>query len=130
VSIPSLGIDLPIIEGGQSVIDRGVAAHYYEDGWKQPVAPGAPGTYWLAAHHVTHGAPFKALPDVAVGAEIRIRANGKTFTYTVTSKQVVGLLPGDIAIYGTDEAAPAILLQTCLDGTRRLLVHGILSATS
>jgi len=129
VSIPSLGIDLPVIEGGQSVIDEGVAAHYTADGWKEPVAAGAPGTYWLAAHHVTHGAPFEALPDIAVGAQIRITTNSQTFIYTVTSTEVVGLLPGDVAIYGTDEASPVILLQTCISDTRRFLVHGTLSAT-
>jgi LPXTG-site transpeptidase (sortase) family protein len=129
VSIPSLSIDLPVIEGGQSVIDEGVAAHYSADGWKEPVAPGAPGTYWLAAHHMTHGAPFEALPNIAVGAQIRITTNSQTFIYTVTSTEVVGLLPGDVAIYGTDESSPVILLQTCIDDTRRFLVHGSLSAT-
>jgi LPXTG-site transpeptidase (sortase) family protein len=129
VSIPSLGIDLPVIEGGQSVIDEGVAAHYSADGWKEPVAPGAPGTYWLAAHHVTYGAPFKALPNIAVGAQIRVTTNSQTFIYTVTSTEVVGLLPGDVAIYGTDETSPVILLQTCIDDTRRFLAHGTLSAT-
>jgi LPXTG-site transpeptidase (sortase) family protein len=129
VTVPSLGIELPIIAGGQSVIDQGVVAHYTAPGWEPPVAAGAPGTYWLAAHHATHGAPFEALPDVAIGAEIRITTSSQTFVYTVTSKEVVGLLPGDEAVYGTDPAAPVILLQTCLDNTRRVLVHGTLTAT-
>jgi LPXTG-site transpeptidase (sortase) family protein len=124
VSVPSLGIDLPIVEGGQSVIDEGVVAHYTAAGWKDPVAAGAPGTYWLAAHHVTHGGPFRALPAVAIGAEIRVTEHDRTFVYVVTSTEVVGLLPGDVAIYGTDTTAPVILLQTCTDDTHRFLVHG------
>jgi LPXTG-site transpeptidase (sortase) family protein len=129
ISVPSLGIELPIISGGQSVIDQGVVAHYTAPGWEPPVAAGAPGTYWLAAHHATHGAPFEALPDVAVGAEIRVATSSQTFVYTVTSKEVVGLLPGDEAVYGTNPGAPLVLLQTCLDNTRRVLVHGTLTAT-
>lgn len=129
VSIPSLGIDLPVVEGGQAVIDQGVVAHYVADGWKDPVEAGAPGTYWLAAHHMTHGGPFAALADVSVGAPIVITAGGNTFVYTVTSTAIVGLLPGDVAIYGVDESAPSILLQTCIDATRRFLVHGTLTAT-
>jgi LPXTG-site transpeptidase (sortase) family protein len=128
VAIPSLGIDLPVIQGGQAVIDQGVVAHYTAPGWEPPVAAGAPGTYWLAAHHETHGAPFAVLPDVAIGAEIRVTTNARTFVYTVTSKEVVGLLPGDEVVYGTDPGASVILLQTCLDNTRRVLVHGTLTS--
>lgn len=129
VSIPSVSIDLPVIEGGQAIIDEGVVAHYTAAGWKDPVAAGAPGTYWLAAHHVTHGGPFAALSELSVGAEIRITTDTNTFIYTVTSTEIVGLYPGDVAIYGTDESAPVILLQTCIDNTRRLLIHGTLSST-
>jgi LPXTG-site transpeptidase (sortase) family protein len=129
VSIASLGIDLPVIDGGQAVIDQGVVAHYIADGWEPPVAAGDQGTYWLAAHHETHGSPFADLPDIAVGAEIRVNVGGRTFVYTVTSKEVVGLLPGDAAVYGTDPTARVILLQTCLDETRRALIHGILTST-
>ncbi len=129
LSIPSVGMELPIVAGGQSVIDQGVVTHYVAPGWEPPVAAGAPGTYWLAAHHETHGAPFEALPDVAIGAEIRVTTNSHTFVYTVTTKEVVGLLPGDEAVYGTDPTASVILLQTCVNNTLRVLVHGTLTAT-
>jgi LPXTG-site transpeptidase (sortase) family protein len=129
LSIPSVGIDLPVVDGGQAVIDRGVVAHYMADGWEPPVAAGAVGTYWLAAHHLTHGAPFADLPDIAIGAEIRVVTRDRTFVYTVTSKEVVGLYPGDAAVYGTDPDAAVILLQTCSDSVRRVLVHGVLTAT-
>ena len=57
LTIATLGIDLPIVLGGQPVIDQGVVAHYTAPGWEPPVPPGAVGTYWLAAHHTTHGQP-------------------------------------------------------------------------
>lgn len=129
VAIASVGIELPVVLGGQPVIDQGVVAHYTAPGWKEPVPAGAPGTYWLAAHATTHGSPFGSLPEVAVGAEIRLDTGSQTFVYTVTSSQVTGLYPGDDLMYGTDPTASAILLQTCIDGSRRLLVHGALTAT-
>lgn len=129
VTIASVGIRLPVVLGGQSVIDQGLVAHYTAPGWEDPVPAGAPGTYWLAAHATTHGAPFATLPEIAVGAEIRLDAGGRTFVYTVTSTQVTGLYPGDDLMYGTDPSAPVILLQTCIDSSRRLLVHGTLTAS-
>lgn len=129
VAIASVGIELPVVLGGQSVIDQGHVAHYTAPGWEDPVPAGAPGTYWLAAHATTHGAPFRSLPDVAVGAEVLLDTGSQTFVYTVISTQVTGLYPGDDLMYGTDPSASVILLQTCIDDTRRLLVHGTLTAT-
>ena len=128
VTIASIGVELPVVPGGQSVIDQGVAAHYWAPGWEPAVTAGAAGTYWLAAHQSTHGEPFGTLPDVAIGAEVQVRAGDRTFIYTVTSKEVTDLHPGDESVYGTDPTASTILLQTCI-GNQRLLVRGILTAT-
>jgi LPXTG-site transpeptidase (sortase) family protein len=130
VSIPRLGIDLPIRLGGQSVIDEGVVAHYTADGWRPPTAAGAVGTYWLAAHQQTHGSPFGSLPSVRVGDLVHVTTTTQTVTYTVTSTEVVLPDAGFGPVYGSDPSARVILLQTCLDHTRRLLVHGTLTATS
>ena len=130
VSIPSLNIELPIIEGGQGVIDEGVVAHYVGAGWLAPIAAGGVGTYWLAAHHVTHGGPFDRLPDIQIGAEVWVTTPSQTFIYTITSMENVGILAGFTPVYGTDPSARTILLQTCLSSTGRLLVHGILTAVS
>jgi LPXTG-site transpeptidase (sortase) family protein len=89
VSIRRLGLELPVVDGGQEVIDQGLVAHYWAPGWREPAAPGGHGTYWLAAHHTTHGSPFLALPDVVVGDRIDVRTIDQTFTYTVTSTDVV-----------------------------------------
>ena len=77
VEIPSLGVSLPVVRGGQDVIDRGVAAHYTGAQWRPPTDPGRPGTYWLAAHNSTHGSPFGSLSAIADGAEIRIIEPGR-----------------------------------------------------
>jgi sortase A len=130
VLIPSLGIDLPVVGGGQSVIDEGVVAHYSGPGWRAPTAAGAVGTYWLAAHHVTHGGPFGRLPSIRVGAHVLVVTPVHTYTYTVTSLQVVGTTATYATVYGGDPAARLVLLQTCLGAVERLLVHGLLTATT
>ena len=130
VAIPSLGIDLPVVEGGQAVIDEGVVAHYDGPGWLPPTPAGAVGTYWLAAHHVTHGSPFERLPSIRAGAPVMVITPRGTYTYSVTSLQVVGSAASYATVYGAQPTARLILLQTCLGATERLLVHGVLSATN
>jgi LPXTG-site transpeptidase (sortase) family protein len=130
VSIVRLGLELAVVAGGQDVIDDGLVAHYWAPGWREPAAAGAGGTYWLAAHRQTHGSPFLRLPDVVVGDQIDITTATQTFTYTVTFTEVVNDDAGFGPVYGTDLAAPVILLQTCLDHVRRLLVHGDLTASA
>jgi LPXTG-site transpeptidase (sortase) family protein len=130
VAIPTLHIDLPVVEGGQSIIDEGVVAHYVGAGWLAPVAAGARGTYWLAAHHVTHGGPFDALPNIKIGDEVVVKTSSHTFVYTVTGTQVVGIYAGYGPVYGSDPSARKILLQTCLNATDRFLVHGVLTSES
>jgi LPXTG-site transpeptidase (sortase) family protein len=130
VSIARLGIELPVVAGGQDVIDQGVVAHYWAEGWRVPAAAGGVGTYWLAAHHATHGSPFALVPQMVVGDEIDVTTAGQTFTYTVTSTEVVEDDAGFGPVYGTDPAAKVILLQTCLDHFRRLLVHGTLTSVA
>ena len=130
VAIPSLHIDLPVVEGGQSVIDEGVGRPLRRRRLVGPIAAGAPGTYWLAAHHVTHGGRFDALPNIKIGDEVVVRTSTHTFVYTVTATQVVGIYAGYGPVYGNDPSARKILLQTCLNATDRFLVHGVLTSES
>ena len=131
VEIPSLGVSLPVVRGGQDVIDRGVAAHYVGAQWRPPTDPGRPGTYWLAAHNSTHGSPFASLPAIARGAEIRIiKSDGTVFTYLVTSHDVVGTTTTLANVYGQDATTSRILLQTCEGAAKRLLVHGTLTSVT
>ena len=124
--IPSIGLREPIVLGGQDTINRGVVAHYEGGGWRPPVPAGAPGTYWLAAHHATHGSPFASLPNIQVGAAIVIDlVGGPEVRYQVTSLQLVGTTASNLTVYGPDTTTPRILLQTCEGGAYRLLVHGV-----
>jgi LPXTG-site transpeptidase (sortase) family protein len=127
VTIPSIGIRLPVFLGGQATIDRGLVTHYEGSGWRPPVPAGAGGTYWLAAHHSTHGSPFAALPNIRAGAVVIIDVvGGPEIRYQVTGSEVVGTSASDMTVYGADPTTPRILLQTCEGGDYRLLVHGVL----
>jgi sortase (surface protein transpeptidase) len=129
VSIPAIGLNLPVFPGGQSVIDEGVVTHFWAPGWRPPVAAGQAGTYWLAAHHVTHGAPFLNLPSVRPGDLVIITPahGGPVVRYVITSLQVVGTTVAFTTVYGTDTTTPRLLLQTCEGSAYRLLVHGVLA---
>jgi LPXTG-site transpeptidase (sortase) family protein len=131
VEIPSLELSLPVVRGGQGVIDEGVVAHYSESRARPAVDPGMPGTYWLAAHSSTHGSPFGQLPAIADGAQVRVKTlGGVTFTYTITSLELVGSTTTQATVYGPDTTTPRILLQTCHGASERLLVHGVLASKS
>jgi LPXTG-site transpeptidase (sortase) family protein len=124
-------MSLPVHMGGQEVIDQGVVTHYSGPVSRPPVSVGEAGTYWLAGHQSTHGKPFARLPEAAVGDQVVVTSRpGVSFTYTVTSRQIVGTKAPRTTLYGTDPSARRILLQTCLGSTRRLLVHGTLTAVS
>ena len=127
VVIARLGIDQPVFLGGQAMIDRWVVAHFTDPRWLPPTDPGAPGTYWLAAHATSTGGPFQALVRAAAGDLVEIRVtNGPTFDYQVTSTEVTGPDVEPSTVYGNDPDARLILLQTCEGPQSRLLVHGVL----
>jgi LPXTG-site transpeptidase (sortase) family protein len=127
VGIPSIGLDLPVFFGGQATIDRGVVTHYDGSGWRPPVGAGQAGTYWLAAHHVTHGAPFRNLPSVRPGDIVTITpvGGGPVVRYKITSIERVPVTVSFATVYGTDTTTARLLLQTCEGTASRLLVHGV-----
>jgi LPXTG-site transpeptidase (sortase) family protein len=128
--IDAIGLDAPIYLGNQSTIDRNVVTHYDgEGGWRAPVAPGTSGTYWLAGHRTVRGTgPFRLVPDVKRGDQVRIVTTSATVTYVVSGTLITGLDTSDEAVYGSDPAASRLLLQTCLPNDERLLVFGELVA--
>lgn len=129
--IDDIGLDDPIFLGGQSTIDQDVVTHFDgRGGWRAPVDAGAPGTYWLAAHRTKDGrGPFARVPELAVGARVRIVTAAQTFTYVIENRTVTGPNTTDAVVYGRDRNAVRLLLQTCLPGNERLLLSGTLAAS-
>jgi LPXTG-site transpeptidase (sortase) family protein len=124
--IDAIGMDMPIYLGDQSTIDRNRATHYDgSGGWRRPVPAGATGTYWLAGHRTSRGTgPFRRVPELEPGDEVRIVTATTVVTYVVRGSTVTGLDASDDDVYGSDPDAPRLLLQTCLPNDERLLVFG------
>lgn len=78
--IPDLGTSyaMPILEGTSSAALAVGVGHFTDS-----AQPGAVGNYALAAHRVTHGEPFRHLPDLKAGALIVIDTAKWRYTYAL-----------------------------------------------
>jgi sortase A len=100
VEAPSIGLVAPVLDGtGGAQLDVAVGHDPYS-AW-----PGSSGTVVLSAHDVSW---FSQIDRLAIGATIRYVAPCQTFTYTVTSHQVVA---AGSPVYNT--AQPRLVLDTC-----------------
>ena len=91
IDIPSLGVRDTVNEGvEQMVIDAG-HAH-----WPGSALPGAYGNTVIAAHRVSHSAPFRNIDQLVVGDQIILRDDAGVHVYWVTGTDVV--TPEDIYI--------------------------------
>jgi sortase A len=91
IDIPRLGIATTVNEGvEQMVIDAG-PAH-----WPGSAMPGGYGNTVIAAHRVSHTAPFRNIDRLAPGDEIVLRDGGGDHVYRVTGTDIV--TPAEIGI--------------------------------
>lgn len=85
VRVPRFGVDfaVPLLDGtSDDVLARGLGTY---DG---SAAPGGRGNLALAGHRVTHGEPFRDLPELVVGDEIVVETRDSTYTYVVDTDEV------------------------------------------
>lgn len=79
--IKFLGHTQPVAEGvSQRVLDSGVVGHFPHTG------PVGIGNYALTGHVVTHGEPFRYMPNLAKGDKVKIIKCGVTYTFSVDRK--------------------------------------------
>jgi sortase A len=79
VRIPAFGSDyeMPLIEGVRdSDLSRGIG-HFPGTG------PGQIGNFALAAHRVTHGEPFRDLPELRPGDQVIVETADAVYTYVL-----------------------------------------------
>ncbi|TNC45336.1 class E sortase [Mumia zhuanghuii] len=99
--------------------------------------PGQVGNFAVAGHRATHGEPFAHIDRVRKGDKIIVEAIGSTYTYVVTSTQIVP--PTEVGVLysvpGKPNARPRkarITIVTChprWGSSERLIVHGKLAET-
>ncbi len=132
ISIPRLGVQAPIYEGGvlngvPTIADGYALTHFY---WS--ARPGQPGNAVLYGHDDIQGQIFRYLPEMQVGDRISIdarAANGAThrYVYRVTGSQVVA--PTDVAVITDQPRTPILTLISCTPywvDTQRIVVRAAL----
>jgi sortase A len=88
VRIPAFGsgYEVPLIEGVRDEdLSRGIG-HFPGTG------PGQIGNFALAGHRVTHGEPFRDLPDLRPGDKVIVETSDATYTYALDTN------PNDLVV--------------------------------
>jgi sortase A len=78
--VPRFGKDyvVPILQGTDDDVLAAGVGHFTET-----ASVGEVGNYALAAHRVTHGEPFRNMPDLEVGDEIVVETRTMIYTYVL-----------------------------------------------
>jgi len=125
VIIPKIGLDTPYYEGiWLTVIDVG-PGH-----WPGTAQAGGWGNMVLAGHRVTHTHPFRYIDQLQPGDDIIVKVPTGTYTYKVTSSQVV--TPDALWIVDQTPGRNITLFACHPPGsaTYRYVVHGTLAGAS
>jgi sortase A len=120
IQIPRIGLVHPIFEGVTlTVIDNG-PGH-----WPGSANPGQLGNAVFAGHRVTHSHPFRRINELVPGDEIIFKMPNGTFTYKMTSFQIV--TPKDVHIVNPTSDATVTLFACHPPGSarQRYVVKGV-----
>lgn len=115
--IPSIDVDVPIVEGVDWEQLKKGAGHLIDS-----ANPGERGNCFLAGHNDIYGEIFRYLENVKVGDKVVVYAGQQPYTYIVRTTRIVD--PDDVSImYPT--SSPILTLMTCypyMIDTHRLAV--------
>ncbi len=120
IRIPKIGLVHPIYEGiTLTVIDHG-PGH-----WPGSAMPGQLGNVVFAGHRVTHTHPFRNIDQLVPGDLIQFVMPDGTYTYKMTSQQIVN--PSDTWIVNPTPDATLTLFACHPPGfaTHRIVVKGV-----
>ncbi|GIP23742.1 class D sortase [Paenibacillus sp. J22TS3] len=120
ITIDSIDVKLPILEGATKENMSHAAVHLPETSWF-----GETGNAAIAAHRAHKaGRLFNRLNEVSKGDKIVIKSGGKVFTYTVYKKWIV--LPTEVSVLDPVGQEKLLTLITCdplINPTHRLIVQ-------
>lgn len=124
IKIPSIKLNLPVLEGATEKNLRAAAAHL-----KETAGFGEVGNAAVAAHRMrAKGKLFNRLNEVKKGDKVTIETKQGTYTYTVTGTSLVE--PTDVSVLNYNNRDKKLTLITCdpvVDPTHRLIVHAEMS---
>ncbi|HEP1819427.1 class A sortase [Streptococcus sp. SS-4456] len=128
VSIPELGINLPIFKGLSNV------SLMYGAGTMKENQEMGKGNYSLASHHIfgVAGAAdvlFSPLDRAQNGMKIYVTDKNNVYTYVIDSIEIVS--PESVYVIDDVEGRTEVTLVTCTDinATERIIVKGVLEST-
>jgi sortase A len=125
ISIPRLGIELPLLEGiALSTLNRG-PGH-----WPGTAMPGQPGNVVIAGHRVSHTKPFRHIDLLQPGDTVTLTTPDGSFVYVVTGSEVVS--PTALSIVDQTATATATLFACHPPGStkQRYVVHLVLQSNA
>ena len=118
LSVPRLGIEVPVYEGTDDLtLNRGAGRI------AGSARPGEPGNMGIAAHRDGF---FRKLKDVGKGDRVQLSASRTTFEYVVDDVEIVD--PSNVSVLDP-RAKPSLTLVTCYpfyfvgDAPKRFIVH-------
>lgn len=124
ISIPSIDLKLPVLEGATEQNMKVAAVHL-----KETAPLGEIGNAAIAAHRMRiKGRLFNRLDEVEVGDEIIIKTKDAAYTYTVNKISIVE--PTDVSVLNYNNTDRRLTLITCdplINPTHRLIVHAEMS---
>lgn len=118
ISIPSLGVEEPLLEGIRlTTLDRG-PGH-----WPGSAMPGEVGNVVVAAHRTSHGGPFRHIDQLVAGDRVDFTVDGDVEEYRVTGTRIVE--PEAIWIVDPTPTPTATLFACHPPGSvaQRIVVH-------
>ncbi|HGA1493384.1 TPA: class A sortase [Streptococcus suis] len=129
ISIPELGINLPIFKGLSNV------SLMYGAGTMKENQEMGKGNYSLASHHIfgVAGAAdvlFSPLDRAQNGIKIYVTDKNNVYTYVIDSVEIVS--PESVYVIDDVEGRTEVTLVTCTDinATERIIVKGVLESTT
>jgi sortase A len=121
VQIPAIGVNAPVVLGdGWEQLKKGVGQHIGS------ANPGEQGNLVLSAHNDIFGEIFRDLDKLKEGDQVTIVTQDRTFTYQVTSSQVVEPTRVDLMAPTSEGKITLISCYPYLVDNMRIVVQGIL----
>ena len=125
IQIPAIRVDAPIVQGdGWEQLKKGVAQHIGS------ANPGKPGNIVLTAHNDVFGQIFRELDLLKTGDAILIFNAQRTYTYIVTSSEIVEPTRVEVMAATTQPVATLISCYPYMVDNKRIIIRAALQTTS
>lgn len=130
VSIPSIDVEVPVLEGTDAeVLDQGVLGHY-----PGTASAGTVGNFALAGHRTTHGAPLYDIDEIVAGDAIVVQTRQGWDVYTMQRRRIVD--PDAVEVIapvpddpGADPTSSWMVLTSChpkVSAAKRIIAYASL----